>query len=828
MRSVLDLKSSWDGWIVFGTLLAQVRLVWVRGGPEAIVARTVLTLSLLTLGAALVSSILQSSSGVVADRGRQEVDGGQQHPVMKSGALIASGCGTDTISKRLPTARHARDQGLVVGLLLPFLCVTAVMRRELVTPAETFSLLCMAFAPAWHAAWTLESLNRTVQPSRRLCDGTLERECHHRIDRSMGLNQCAKERKLSSLRLTEGKRRERGRMSRWQRAGQVLWLYIVPVFILRELSGSSWESVISAVVISMIIWRALFSDAFEGTFTYGEALLVSFLAAAAWSAPSGPLQIRYTLLSIDSIGKAFMKVLHRGVGRAIWRVGLDWRLWPTGDNDVLGHPTQGSSPFASYHLLQATTCADEWRLSNARFGDEHERLLRVTLWNTDRRLMQRFLLKASVELAIGGTVLVTKWHQWMGRRRKVAPTTFTEEVSVRGSPLNPKPGTKWCSLDRHRRLIGLVLPVMVFLPPNYTSLLIALEAQRASWPSSVSVHRALRRVEPATIVWYWVREEPRVLGLVLYWFFVLAVGIGALGPHRWRWRRIMARKYYHFMALLLFLPVFTRDDPELWLFLAFAQTVAFTVLILFELTRVSGVLASAREASSSRNVIATRLASGIGTDEPLMSSISSDRGQDSSSAQSAHCETHGRGQTDRSFYTAIHRFMTALVDERDEGSVIVSHLYLLLGCAAPGWVLLSSFERWQASNCSMSSVLTEWSSGLLSLGVFDTAACMLGNCFGKHHWPRSRKTFEGSLGGFVSAWLVHHMLLAWHESGQSSVTIEAMVGFSVALFLCMIFEALTAQNDNLVLPVFCFATLALLPTGCAMVSVGVPQMSASL
>jgi hypothetical protein len=33
----------------------------------------------------------------------------------------------------------------------------------------------------------------------------------------------------------------------------------------------------------------------------------------------------------------------------------------------------------------------------------------------------------------------------------------------------------------------------------------------------------------------------------------------------------------------------------------------------------------------------------------------------------------------------LNRFMSSFVDSRDEGEVIVSHLYLLLGCAAPLW-----------------------------------------------------------------------------------------------------------------------------------------------
>lgn len=35
---------------------------------------------------------------------------------------------------------------------------------------------------------------------------------------------------------------------------------------------------------------------------------------------------------------------------------------------------------------------------------------------------------------------------------------------------------------------------------------------------------------------------------------------------------------------------------------------------------------------------------------------------------------------------SIHVFLTEFIDHRDSGPVILSHVYLLLGCAAPVWL----------------------------------------------------------------------------------------------------------------------------------------------
>jgi len=41
------------------------------------------------------------------------------------------------------------------------------------------------------------------------------------------------------------------------------------------------------------------------------------------------------------------------------------------------------------------------------------------------------------------------------------------------------------------------------------------------------------------------------------------------------------------------------------------------------------------------------------------------------------------------FGASVHIFLSEFLDEKDKGSAILSHFYLLIGCAGPLWL-----ERW--------------------------------------------------------------------------------------------------------------------------------------
>lgn len=106
------------------------------------------------------------------------------------------------------------------------------------------------------------------------------------------------------------------------------------------------------------------------------------------------------------------------------------------------------------------------------------------------------------------------------------------------------------------------------------------------------------------------------------------------------------------------------------------------------------------------------------------------------------------------FGAALHVFMSEFTDHKDSGPVILSHFYLLTGCAAPLWLEGDS------------SIIHQ--TGVLVLGVGDALASVVGRRYGRVYWPGSCKTVEGSLAFFASitfsAWLLRLTGLCEHFS----------------------------------------------------------------
>ena len=133
-------------------------------------------------------------------------------------------------------------------------------------------------------------------------------------------------------------------------------------------------------------------------------------------------------------------------------------------------------------------------------------------------------------------------------------------------------------------------------------------------------------------------------------------------------------------------------------------------------------------------------------------------------------------------------FFLKFIDDKDSKDLIVTHIYLLLGFGFP--VLFSVlFEN----------DLVAWA-GIISLGIGDTAACLVGFYFGKVKLPYRKKTLEGTVAGFVAMCLVFRFYGLLTE------------GTATALFLTAAYEAYTLKIDNLVLPVLTFFLLSIQPS----------------
>ena len=188
-------------------------------------------------------------------------------------------------------------------------------------------------------------------------------------------------------------------------------------------------------------------------------------------------------------------------------------------------------------------------------------------------------------------------------------------------------------------------------------------------------------------------------------------------------------------------------------------------------------------------------------------------------------------------------------DSRDSGSLILSHFSLLLGLAAPLW--LSGATRGgelcgAARGSSGAALVYEWMwrllghdtfshsdateadlcpargdmpmqaalvpfAGLITLGLGDTAASVIGVYFGKHKLCHGcSKTFEGtaalmSIVMIISAAAVR---TCFGNAGYASPTgFAEWFGHILAPMLAALLEATTAQMDNAFVPLHYMALI---------------------
>jgi dolichol kinase len=144
----------------------------------------------------------------------------------------------------------------------------------------------------------------------------------------------------------------------------------------------------------------------------------------------------------------------------------------------------------------------------------------------------------------------------------------------------------------------------------------------------------------------------------------------------------------------------------------------------------------------------------------------------------------------RSHVPSVNAFYARYVDrdkQEREDSVLVSHMALVVGCAAPLWIAEYCSSNDETLNSTVRTVLSLW--GVLCLGIGDAAGAVVGVYFGRHYWSAlNRRTIEGSL-----AMLASMSLPCWLFVDDWKVWVPAV------LFTTLL-EAWTIQLDNLVLP----------------------------
>ncbi|CAH8387076.1 unnamed protein product [Eruca vesicaria subsp. sativa] len=234
-------------------------------------------------------------------------------------------------------------------------------------------------------------------------------------------------------------------------------------------------------------------------------------------------------------------------------------------------------------------------------------------------------------------------------------------------------------------------------------------------------------------------EPVKRLSLCIYWVLLIVVSVSRFYSisRSSKVERILLRKYYHLMAVLMFLPALVLQPK----FLDLAFGAALAVFIALEIIRIWRI-------------------------QPL-------------------------GEP-------LHHFMNAFTDHRDSELLIVSHFSLLLGCALPIWMSSGFNDR----------ALSPFA-GILSLGIGDTMASMVGHKYGVLRWSKSgKKTVEGTAAGITSVMAVCFVLVPILAS-MGYILSQGWWSLLLAVTATGMLEAYTAQLDNAFIPLVFYSLLCL-------------------
>nr|GMD69479.1 dolichol kinase EVAN [Ipomoea batatas] len=270
----------------------------------------------------------------------------------------------------------------------------------------------------------------------------------------------------------------------------------------------------------------------------------------------------------------------------------------------------------------------------------------------------------------------------------------------------------------------------------YTSLAFVLVGIVPSWMQVVQDFG----MHPFLWVFNFVFSEPlKRLSLCIYWLVLIYASVirfYKISKHS-KLERILLRKYYHLLAVLMFIPALIFQPK----FLDLAFGVALAAFLVFEIIRIWRIW-------------------------PL-------------------------GQL-------LHQFMNAFTDHRDSDLLIVSHFSLLLGCALPIWLSSGFNDRPLAPFA-----------GILSLGIGDTMASLVGHKYGVLRWSKTgKKTIEGTAAGITSVLAACSILLPLLATTGYIFT-KNLFSLLLAVTLSGLLEAYTAQLDNAFIPLMFYSLLCL-------------------
>ena len=170
-----------------------------------------------------------------------------------------------------------------------------------------------------------------------------------------------------------------------------------------------------------------------------------------------------------------------------------------------------------------------------------------------------------------------------------------------------------------------------------------------------------------------------------------------------------------------------------------------------------------------------------------------------------------------SIQDSVRLYVAPYLDKRDKNRpIILSHVYLLLGCALPVWIANISkvYSVTHHNDLLWGLYISLMPIGVVTVGVGDAIAAVVGSNFGRLKWiGGSNRTIEGTLAGYLSSLFIWYAFyrIHWMMSSTSEVfQFEIMYNAFISLTLASLLEAITDEPDNLVVPLHTVVTLCAL------------------
>lgn len=354
---------------------------------------------------------------------------------------------------------------------------------------------------------------------------------------------------------------------------------------------------------------------------------------------------------------------------------------------------------------------------------------------------------------------------------------------------------------------------------------------------SSKYHHHEANVEPFLWVLSFAFGNSRHLMVILWWIFCLALMVTGVRLIRssssdtsetknFKSNKLQMlwfdfkRKYFHFIAVMMFAPALAAA-PDL---LALSFGVALASFVVLEYIRIFKLWIPVGSSDDLDQFLMSF------TEQPLMPHKYEEqtRPATTTSSSSSMRKSNSEDSITKRKPSRLQQLSTevppspmspALFSTRswDLGPLILSHIYLLLGCAIPLWLVESRSLtiRFHNSENGRAIELLGASSGIVSIGIADTFAAMVGHMFGRNKWflnnPKRKKTIEGSIGCLLGCLIGWALMLSIDAiiNGAYSVNEYQQLLFPLAITSLgiVLLEALSTQNDNILLPSWAVAFL---------------------